>query len=127
MKICYDQLETAGSHGSGSINAIQSGIYPMFLSKDGKKLYVKRIKRPWTREVVGDETGEFKTRDDDTPQEVEVEIQTAMQRKALNIIMRDKAERFLETWSDKTVLVEQGDMTPAEFYKMEMERRRKQN
>ena len=94
-----------GPRAAGMINSVQSGLFPMFLSKDGKTITSIPIKRELTSsQVKKKEKQNFEF--------------------ANELIQSHLLERALNCWSNKTIIVEPG-MNPEEFYKMEMKKRSK--
>jgi hypothetical protein len=99
MKIGYDQIVTAGSHGSGVINSIRTGEWVFRASKDPNYDFViLPLEREFTREQVGDKTSKD------------------LLVKCRNMLQMNQVERALMEWSKKTIITRQVH-TPEEFWK----------
>ena len=99
QKIGYDQIVSAGSHGSGVINAIQTGEWVFRKSKDPNfDIVIIPLEREFTREQVGDKTAKD------------------LLLKARNMLLSHQIERAFMDWSKNTI-IEEIENTPEDFWK----------
>lgn len=99
LKIGYDQIATAGSHGSGVINAIRTGEWVFRKSKDPNfDVVMIPLEREFTREQVGDKTAKD------------------LLLKARNMLLKDDIEKAWMDWSKNTI-IEETVNTPDDFWK----------
>lgn len=100
IHIALDKYASYGSHGSGKIHAVPTGIYAMKIGKDGKSVVITQVKREFTREIVGDRSAKD------------------LLLKAHNYLQLQNVEQFIQIWSKNTVF-EEIVKDPREFFEEE--------
>ena len=103
MKIGFDKYDSYGSHGSGKVNAVSTGIHAMRLGKDQNSVDITPVKREFTREIVGDRAAKD------------------LLQKAKNYLGLQEVEQFIQIWSKNTTF-EEIVQDPEDFFKKEKKR-----